>query len=265
MFRQFDSQSSKSRCNQYRLKILAISQRVTALHMAAAFSCLEMVEVLYHYILRPEDTFLLSKGHGCLIQYTILEELGVLQKKDIDEYGTKEGLLGAHPDYGIPGIAAATGSLGHGLGMAVGMAYANKIQNKSGIIYVVISDGELQEGSTWEAIMMASNLALNNLVVCIDFNDFTSLGALSNGHPAVFPVAEKWIMFGWQAETIDGHDSQAIYSALIKSRTGPSVIVGKTVKGKGVSFMESVPIWHYRSPNTEEYEKAVYELSEKFS
>jgi transketolase len=265
MSQSFDRQRAKAYCADYRLKILAMSQKVTALHIAPAFSCLEMVEAIYHWVKKPEDTFLMSKGHGCLVQYIILEELGTLQKKDIEAYCTKEGRLGAHPDYGVPGIAAATGSLGHGLGMAVGMAYANQVQGKPGVIYVVISDGELQEGSTWEAVMMATNLRLDNLVVCVDFNDFTSFGRLSEGHPAIFPVAEKWMVFGWQAEVIDGHDSEAVYRSLTKARTKPSVIIGKTVKGKGVSFMESVPVWHYRSPNAEEYQKAVRELSEKSS
>ncbi|MEY3182119.1 MAG: hypothetical protein RLZ35_104 [Pseudomonadota bacterium] len=263
MPKSFDLQRAKAHCRDYRLKILAMSQKVTALHVAPAFSCLEMVEVIYHWVKKPSDTFLMSKGHGCLVQYIILEELGILQKKDIDEYCTKVGRLGAHPDYGVPGIAAATGSLGHGLGMAVGMAYANKIQHNDGMIYVVISDGELQEGSTWEAVMMASNLGLNNLVVCLDFNDFTSFGRLTEGHPAMVPVAEKWKAFGWEAAEINGHDSEAIYVALSKPHSKPSVVIGNTVKGKGVSFMENVPLWHYRSPNAEEYQQAIRELSEQ--
>lgn len=259
----FNAYESHQRCRQYRQEILAMSQNVTALHVAPAFSCLEILEVIYHYCKTDADTFLLSKGHGCLSQYVILAHFGVLSKQDIQDYCTKQGRLGAHPDYGVPGIAAATGSLGHGLGMAVGMAYAKKIQKKPGMVYVVISDGELQEGSTWEAVMMASNLLLDNLVVCIDFNDFTSFGRLSEGHPAIFPVAKKWECFGWRAQEVNGHDSQAIYEAVTESYDRPSVVVCRTVKGKGVSFMENVPIWHYRSPSPAEYQQALQELSEK--
>lgn len=261
MMAKFDCDLSRQRCMQYRLKILALSQQVTALHLAPAFSCVELLEGIYHGVKREQDTFLLSKGHGCLTQYVILAELGILPAQDLQDYCTKKGRLGAHPDYGTPGIAAATGSLGHGLGMAVGMAYAEKIQAKDSKVFVVLSDGELQEGSTWEAVLMGSNLKLDNLIVCIDFNDFTSLGRLSESHPALFPVAEKWQAFGWDAITIDGHDNQAIHDALQLPHQKPKVIVANTIKGKGVSFMEGVPIWHYRSPNPSEYKQAYQELS----
>jgi len=256
---------AKARCLTYRRQILAMSQKVTALHVAPAFSCLEIVDAIYQ-IMTEDDVFLMSKGHGCLIQYVILAERGILSQTDLDAYCTKGGRLGAHPDYGIPGIAAATGSLGHGLGMAVGMAQAKRLQSKPGTIYVVLSDGELQEGSTWEAVMMAVNLRLNNLVACVDFNNFTSFGRMTEGHPAVFPVAEKWRAFGWQANDLDGHDSEALFEALTPSHAQPQdkpvAWICQTIKGKGVSFMENVPIWHYRSPNAEEYQQALRELDQ---
>ena len=163
----FDALTAQRRCLEYRRRILAISQQVTALHVAPAFSCLEMVDLIYHGLMRPAeegvsprflDSFLMSKGHGCLSQYVILENFGVLEKSDLQKYCTPAGKLGAHPDYGVPGIEASTGSLGHGMGIATGMAYGDRIKGDARHVFVVLSDGELQEGSTWEAIMMAANL-----------------------------------------------------------------------------------------------------------
>src|SRR3984893_1737204 len=160
----FDIQAAKERCLRYRRRILDISQQVGALHIGSAYSCPEIVDCMYHGLLRRNldgsspDTFLMSKGHGCMIQYVILEEQGVLSRKDLDDYCKPNGRLGAHPDYETPGVAASTGSLGHGLGMATGQAYAEKLKGTDVLIYCVLSDGEFQEGSTWEAMMMAANL-----------------------------------------------------------------------------------------------------------
>ncbi|MDR4493590.1 MAG: transketolase [Nitrospirales bacterium] len=268
----FDTVTARRRCLQYRRRILEISQQVTALHVAPAFSCLEMVDLIYHGLMRPspkgltcgfQDSFLMSKGHGCLSQYVLLEELGILDKKDLQDYCTPVGQLGAHPDFGVPGIEASTGSLGHGMGIATGMAYADRIKKDDRHVFVVLSDGELQEGSTWEAIMMAANLNLHNLVAFVDLNDFGGLARMSEGHPAFYPVLDKIRAFGWEAIEVNGHDAGAMYEGFMgRSRKLPFMIVGKTVKGKGVSFMEHVPIWHYRSPNKEEYAKALMELGE---
>lgn len=260
---------AKQRCVAYRRRILDISQTVTALHVAPAFSCLEITDLIYHELMRRDadgkfiDTFLMSKGHGCLIQYVILEQFGILSSEDLALYCNPKGRLGAHPDYGVPGIAASTGSLGHGTGMAVGMAYAHKLQQQDQNIYLVLSDGELQEGSTWEAIATAANLKTNNLIAFLDLNDFSGLERMSEGHPAFYPVVEKLEAFGWEAVAVDGHDSAAIKQAVAK-RTGtkPFMAVCNTIKGKGASFMENVAIWHYRSPNPEEYKQALAELVE---
>jgi transketolase len=205
----------------------------------------------------------MSKGHGCLSQYVILEDLGVLSKDDLPNYCKPGGRLGAHPDHGVPGIEASTGSLGHGLGMAVGMSYADRLKGEDRLVYALLGDGEMQEGSIWEAIMMAANLRLNNLVAFADINDFQGLGRTSETHPFFYPVPDKAIAFGWEAQEINGHDHQAVFNA-VTSRRGdrPMLVVCRTIKGKGVSYMENVPIWHYRSPNKQEYEKAVAELAE---
>jgi len=258
-----DAIAARWRCRAYRRRILEISQQVSALHVAPAFSCVEITDAIYHELMRDADVFLMSKGHGCMIQYVILEERGVLSRADLDTYCKPSGRLGAHPDYGTPGIAASTGSLGHGLSIAAGQAYAEKLKGTDIAVYCVLSDGECQEGSTWEAMMMAANLGLDNLVACIDNNDFSGLERMSEGHKAFYPLREKAEAFGWEAVEVDGHDSEAIVDA-VRSRSGgrPMLVICRTVKGKGVSYMEHVPIWHYRSPNAEEYRIALLELAE---
>lgn len=263
----FDAAAAALRCRDYRLRILDISQRVSALHIAPAFSCVEIVDSVYHHLMRwgPDsaspDVFVMSKGHGCMIQYVILEEMGILGAEDLEQYCRPGGRLGAHPDYGVPGIMASTGSLGHGMGLAVGMAYAERLQRRDGRVFLVLSDGECQEGSTWEAAMMAGNLKLANLVAFVDLNDFSGLERMSEGHPAFHPLDDKFRAFGWEAAVVDGHDGGAIMAAVDAAAGGkPLVVVGRTTKGKGVSYMENHPIWHYRSPNPDEYRQAIAEL-----
>ncbi len=257
-----NTESAAERCRRYRKRILEISQQVSALHCAPAFSCLEIVDAVYHRLMRDRrDTFVMSKGHGYLAQAVVLEELGVLQRKDLEDYCTPRGRLGAHPDLGVPGIEATTGSLGHGLGMAVGMGAADRILGHDRRIFVIVGDGEMQEGSVWEAIMMAPNLGLANLVVFLDFNDYQGLGRTSESHPYFNPMAEKLASFGWEASEIDGHDSELIVGTVARSvGKRPTFVVCRTVKGQGVSFMQNDPIWHYRSPNKEEYARALAEL-----
>ena len=267
---RFDVVAARQRCLRYRRRILDISQQVTALHVAPAFSCLEMVDVIYHGLMRREpagngflDSFVMSKGHGCLSQYVILEDFGILTRTDLDRYCTPAGRLGAHPDYGVPGIEASTGSLGHGMGISGGMAYAEKIKHGDRRVFVVLSDGEMQEGSTWESMMMVANLGLNNLVAFLDLNDFQGLGRTSDTHPHVYPVLDKVRAFGWETVEVNGHDAAAVFNAVaMRGGERPFFVVGKTVKGRGVSYMEHVPIWHYRSPNKDEYQKALAELAE---
>jgi transketolase len=267
----FDAEAARARCRKYRRRILDVSQTVSALHIAPAFSCMEIVDVIYNVLMSRnadgsfQDTFLLSKGHGCMAQYALLEDLGILPREALDRYCTADGLLGAHPDYGVPGIAAATGSLGHGLSMAVGMAIAER--NRAALraylpqVYAVLSDGEVQEGSTWEAVLMASSLKVGNLVAIIDNNDFQSLGRTSETHPSFYPLTDKFASFGWEVCEVDGHDAGSLVTA-IRERDGvrPLCVVARTVKGKGVSYMEHVPIWHYRAPNTDEYRQAIGEI-----
>lgn len=265
----FDAKAAKARCYGYRQRILAISQTVPALHIAPAFSCLELVDAAYFGLMdrkgnrNADDTFILSKGHGSLAQYVVLEELGVIKRDLLDHYSKPGWPLATHPDYGNPGIEASTGSLGHGLGLAVGMAYADKMNHVERDIYIVMSDGELMEGSVWEALMVAPSFGIKRIVVMVDLNDFISLGQTSRDLPNFYPMLDKLAAFGWETMEINGHDSGAIVEA-VRKRKGdkPVALLGRTVKGKGVKFMENVPIWHYRSPNPEEYQVALKQLEE---
>jgi transketolase len=271
----FDLSAAQKRCLKYRKRILEVSQQVSALHGAGAFSAIELVDCIYNNLMRQPsdktdqgqkspDTFLMSKGHGCMSQYVVLEDIGVLSRNNLDLYCKSGGILGCHPDYGNPGIEASTGSLGHGMGLATGIAYAEqKIHQRDGVIYMVLSDGEFQEGSTWEAMMMAANLEIGNLVAIMDHNGYQSFGKTSETHPSFYPILEKVQAFGWEVVQCNGHDSQAIYTA-VKQRKGskPFMLIANTIKGKGVSFMENQPIWHYRSPNPTEFELAMAELKE---
>src|SRR5215831_3595244 len=263
----FDVRAARERCRTYRRRILDISQQVQALHIGSAYSCTEIVDAIYHGLMRRNldgtspDTFVMSKGHGCMIQYVILEAMGVLSREELNRYCKPNGCLGCHPDYGNPGIEASTGALGHGLSMVVGMALAERGRKTDGIIYTVLSDGEVQEGSTWEAVLMASSLKLSNIIAFTDNNDFQSLGRTSVTHPSFYPLADKFSSFGWETVECDGHSSADLYAA-VTGRKGdrPLMVVAKTTKGKGVSYMENVPIWHYRSPNKDEYKQAIAEL-----
>jgi len=266
-FKPFDAVEARRRCLKFRKRILDMSQTVTALHIGGSFSCLEIVDTIYFGLMRHAgdtpnpDSFILSKGHGSLAQYVCLEELGIITANDMDMYGKPGGLLGTHPDLGTPGVDATSGSLGHGLAIAMGMALADKTRGIDRTIYICMSDGELMEGSVWEAMVLAPSLGLNNIVAFIDLNDMQSLGHTNETHPNFYPVVDKVEAFGWEAAEADGHDGEAIFQAVANRKGGaPLMVIGKTVKGKGVSYMENVPIWHYRSPDADEYQQALAEL-----
>ena len=270
--RDFDAVRARERCRRYRLRLLEVAQRVRPLHLAPALSCTEIVDLVYNELmkggadLRGPDTFLLSKGHAAIIQYIVLEDLGVLLREDLERCCTDGGRLGVHPDRGTPGIAASTGSLGHGLSMALGMALAEKARSRGGTIYCALSDGELQEGSTWEAVLLASSLRASNLVVFVDANGWQSSPVPTReSHPSFEPLAEKFAAFGWETVEADGHDAADMAAkVLARSGTKPFVVVARTVKGKGITFMENAPRWHYHWLTPEEHARAVAELESAF-
>jgi len=265
----FDVAASKDRCKRLRRRILDISQTVSALHIAPAFSCLEILDTIFFGLMRRDatgnsnDTFLLSKGHGAMAQYVILEELGIMTKADLDSYCKPHGHLGAHPDYGLRGIEASTGSLGHGLPMALGICLAARESKLVSSTYVVLSDGEMMEGSNWEAVMAAINVNATDLTIFVDFNGFVSATPVSSRHPNLLPLERKFESFGWDVRSVDGHNQEEIFEAArCKAPDKPLAIVAKTTKGKGVSYMENQGIWHYRSPNPAEYAQALAEIEE---
>ena len=263
---------AKERCKNSRLRILNISQKVSALHLGGSFSCIEILDVIYFGLMRKEskkvfkDIFLMSKGHSCIAQYIILEKFNILKKKDIENYCKPNGILGCHPDLTTPGIEASTGSLGHGIGISTGIAHAEKIKKTGKKVFVILSDGELQEGSTWESLMMAANLELDNLVFFLDHNGSQSFGKTSITHPKFYPIDKKIKSFNLECfNIIDGHNIKEIYQkttkALNKKTKKPTFFICNTIKGKSISYMENKPIWHYRSPTKEEYQIALKEIN----
>ena len=264
--------------NELRRKAVKIRQHVIKMisargkgHTGPALSMVEIATALYFGVLwvdpenprHPErDRFLLSKGHACTTLYASLAERGFFPISRLDEYYLLDSLLGGHPVQGLPGIEASTGSLGHGLPMAVGMALAAKLDRRGHRIYTVLGDGEIQEGSVWEAAMAASHYKLDHLVAVIDRNGLEIDGPTETVM-ALEPLPEKWESFGWAVRTIDGHDLpslvQTLRSAPFVSQK-PSVVIAKTVKGKGIDFIENRKEWHHRAPDPTQAEEAFRQL-----
>lgn len=256
-----------------RRRTLEIIYKTKSPHIGSSLSIVEILVALYFKILRidisnpenPErDKFILSKGHACPALYAALAERGFISGKELEGFAINGGALEQHPTKDIKrGIETSTGSLGHGLSVGVGMALAAKNDRKNYKVYVVLSDGELNEGSTWEAIMFASHHKLDNLVVIIDYNKIQALG-YTKDIINLDPLSEKWASFGWEVKEIDGHDFKQIFETFNStpfSEDKPNVIIAHTTKGKGVSFMENKLLWHYRSPSDDEYKEALKELS----
>jgi len=250
---------SKQRCNLFRKVILQMSQNVSAIHLGGSFSCTEILDAIYNILMKPSEreNFILSKGHCSVLQYVILNYLGILKKNSLDNYSKSFGKFGVHPEIKNKGINASTGSLGHGLGMAAGFALSNRKKNT----FVVLSDGELQEGSTWESVMAIRNLNLSNIVAIIDNNDLQSLERTSVTHPSMYPIEEKFRSFGWDSVACNGHDTKKILKVINnRKKNKPFCLVAKTIKGYPISFMKNNPIWHYRSPSVDEFKLAMKEL-----
>ena len=241
-------------------------------HLPTCLSMADLLTVLYYEVLRIDpknpkapdrDRFILSKGHGGVALYAILADKGFFDMKHLATHGKKGTILGGHPDmHKVPGIEASTGALGHGLSFGVGTALAAKKDAGSSRTFVVIGDGECQEGSIWEAALFAAQAKLDNLTVIIDHNKLQAMGKLDE-IVGLESLAAKWKAFGWTVTEIDGHDLDRIWGAfrsLPVEKEKPSCIIAHTVKGKGISFMENVPIWHYRQPKSEEMQLACDEL-----
>ena len=241
-------------------------------HIGSCLSIADLLAILYGKILRTDpnnpswaerDRFILSKGHAAAIYYAVLAESGFFPKSWLDSYGQDGAHLGGHVTrHGVAGVELSTGSLGHGLPVGCGMALAAKREKRPYRIFVMLSDGELDEGSNWEAILFAPHHRLDNLVVIVDYNKIQSFGSVAEVLN-LDSLNEKWRAFGWSVHEVDGHDHNAIAQTLENLPVGtgkPNVVIAHTVKGKGVSFMEDRLEWHYKSPDREQLELALREL-----
>ena len=243
-------------------------------HIGAIFSLAEIMATLYTGVLNvnpavpampDRDRLILSKGHAGAAVYAALAERGFFPVEELKTHYANGSRLSGHVSHkGVPGVEFSTGSLGHGLPAAAGMALGAKKDHAPWRVYCVLGDGECDEGAVWEAALQARQFALDNLIAVVDFNRMQSLDFCENTL-ALEPFADKWRAFGWRAIEADGHDVDALRAAFDEAKGNlgggqPTVVIAKTVKGKGVSFMENNILWHYRTPQGEEYEAALREL-----
>jgi transketolase len=241
-------------------------------HVGSALSIADILAVLYGRIMhvRPEepewpdrDRFILSKGHAGAAVYAALAERGFFPSEQLKSHYQNGSKFSGHVSHkGVPGVEFSTGSLGHGLGVGAGMALAAKRAGRANRVFVLLSDGECDEGSNWEAILFAAHHLLDNLVVAIDYNKIQSLAPVSETL-GLEPFADKWRAFGWQVQEVDGHDHAALIEAFelpVALDRRPKAVICHTTKGKGVSFMENSVLWHYRTAQGEEYTAALAEL-----
>lgn len=241
-------------------------------HIASSLSIVEILVVLYNRILKIDpndprdplrDRFILSKGHAGVALYAVLADKGFFDIRHLDTFGRRGSILGGHPDmYKVPGVEASTGALGHGFPFGVGIALAGKMDKENYRVFVLLGDGECQEGSVWEAALFAPTHRLDNLTAIIDYNKLQALDKLDK-IISLEPLIDKWRAFGWEVRKVDGHDIaelEDVFKSLPFIKGKPNLIIANTTKGKGISFMENVPIWHYRLPNKEEMESVRREL-----
>ena len=269
-----DMSAAQELAKKVRIHTLKMANSGGGSHIGSALSIADILAVLYTEILHLDpknpklekrDRFVLSKGHAGAALYATLAETGFFPiSKLATHYQDGSDLCGHVSHKGIPGVEVSTGSLGHGLSLATGMALAAKIDQKKHRIFTLLSDGECDEGSTWEAVLFAAHHHLDNLIAIIDYNKIQSLDTVTNTLE-LEPFADKWRSFGWQVQEVDGHNHQQLQSELSSlplQSNFPSVIFCHTVKGKGVSFMENTVLWHYRVPRDEEFAAALQELEE---
>ncbi len=258
--------------NILRARVIETSHIAHAPHLGSCLSIIDILVALYWDVLKinpkqpfqeNRDRFILSKGHGAPALFQVLAEKGFFDKNLLDTFGQDGSSFGEHPlAHGVPGVEAATGSLGHGLPIGAGLALGSKIKKIDNLVYVLMSDGECNEGSVWEAALFASAKRLNNLITIIDFNKWQATGR-SEEVMSLGPLVDKWVAFGWDAYEVDGHDTCAISSHLMQqtlAKNKPKALIAHTVKGKGVSFMEDDNNWHYKIPTAAEVLMAKQEL-----
>lgn len=257
---------------QIRIDVLKYTYQTKSAHLGSCLSAIDILVALYFGHLKIDvnntklpgrDRFILSKGHACLALYCTLHRRGFISDEVLQGYGIDRGTLEHHSKYNLDyGIELSTGSLGHGLPVSCGMAYIGLHAATQFRVFTLMSDGELQEGSNWEAILFAAHHKLGNLTAIIDYNKIQALGIVAE-IGGLEPLADKWRSFGWQAHEIDGNNMDDLSETLLKNcyrSEKPQVIIAHTVKGRGISFMENQLLWHYRCPDPNEFEKALSEL-----
>ena len=252
-----------------RKKIIYLSHKAKTAHLASSLSCVDLIVAIYEIFLKSrtnkenKNIFILSKGHAAMALYSILNHKGLISNKIFESYNKKGSILEEHPTHNIPGVKVATGSLGHGLSVGCGIALSFKLKKINNKIYVLMSDGECNEGSVWEAFLFASANKLNNLIIIIDYNKWQATER-TNKILNLGNLKKKLDSFGFLSKEINGHDFYQITKNLkLKSQKKPIAIIANTIKGKGVSFMEDDNNWHYRSPNRIEYLEAIKEIDKK--
>ena len=254
----------EERAREIRFRTIRNSHLTGTPHLGSCLSCTDLLVWLYWNVLQLDpqsphapdrDRFILSKGHAAPVLFQVLAERGFYPRASLEAYGQDGSIFGEHPptpDH-LAGIEAATGSLGHGLPMGLGMALAARIQGRAYQVYAVLSDGECNEGSVWESALMAAAQKVGNLTIFIDYNKWQATGR-SNEVLGLAPLAEKWKAFGWATAEINGHSFEEMTEALktLDSDPRPKAVVCHTIKGRGISFMEDDNNWHYRIPTAEE-------------
>ena len=257
---------------QLRFRVVRTAHLSGTPHLGSCLSCLDLLVYFYWNVLRIDpgspaapdrDRFILSKGHAAPALFQVLAERGFYPIKDLERYGENGSLFGEHPPTPshLAGIEAATGSLGHGLPMGLGMALASRVQRIPYRVYVVLSDGECNEGSVWEAALLAAAQKMSNLTIAIDYNKWQATGR-SDEVLGLAPLADKWRAFGWCVSEVNGHSFEEIGGSIHANESDPrpKAIIANTIKGRGISFMEDDNNWHYRIPNEEEVYRAASEL-----
>ncbi|MDP8266824.1 MAG: transketolase [Candidatus Aceula meridiana] len=272
--KKVDISSLEKNANQSRKEILQITNSAGCGHPGGSLSAVEILTTLYFYKLnhKPEDPFwserdrmIVSKGHASPVTYSVLASCGYFPKEELATFRKLGSRLQGHVHRKVPGVELNTGSLGHGLSVSNGIALAAKMKKKDFKSYCLMGDGEIQEGSVWEAAMTAAHFKLDNVCAIIDYNKIQENGLVSD-IMGLEPLAEKWKSFGWEVVEVDGHNFDELISAFDKFGTvkdKPFVIIAHTIKGKGVSFMENTQKWHGKAPNDEQLKDALAELEGK--
>lgn len=269
----FTEEKVKQLSNKMRYKTIEMSCNAKSAHLGSCLSCIDILVTLYSSVMSFDkqdnknpnrDIFILSKGHAAMALYAVLSHFGFIDASELQTYNQNGSRLAEHPPANlIPGIEAATGSLGHGLSIGIGQAYGLKLKNLKNRVFCLLSDGETNEGSVWEAAALASSLSLKNLTAIIDYNKWQATGRYDE-ILGTSSLTRKWESFGWHVLEINGHSNREIYEASISvHKKKPTLILAHTIKGKGIKLMEDDNNWHYRSPTNEELKQAQIELGIK--